>query len=108
MKQTVTKSMLIDSFARAGRKDQFSYDALSAIWEYLTELELDTGHECELDVIGICCEFEESTIQQAIDYYSLDLVIDKDGDIQEQVEEWFRDRTPVVYCDSDTIVYVQF
>lgn len=108
MKQTISKSMFIDSFAQSSRKDQFSYDALCAIWEYLTELELDTGEEYELDIIGICCEFAESTIQQAIEDYSLDLVIDKDGDIAEQVEEWFRDHTPVVYCDSDTIVYVKF
>lgn len=108
MKQTITKSMFIDSFVQFNRKDQFSYNALCAIWEYLTELELDTGEEYELDVIGICCEFAERTIQEVIDIYGRDLVIDKDGDIAEQVEEWFRDHTPVLYCDSDTIVYVKF
>jgi len=59
MKQTIDKGDFRDAFDRMGRGDQFSYEALGMIYDYLTALEDNSGHECELDVIGICCEFTE-------------------------------------------------
>ena len=106
MKQTITKSMFIDAFVKAGRKDQFSYDALCAIYQFITDIEYDTGEEYELDVIGICCEWTESTIQEVIDDYDID--IRWTDDVAQDVEEWLRDRTSVACADSDTIVYVKF
>lgn len=44
-----------DAFNKMGRGDQFSYDALSAIYEYLN----DIGEDYGLDVIAICCDFTE-------------------------------------------------
>ena len=41
------------------RPDNFSYEGLTALYDYLTELEEDLGEEMELDVIAICCEFTE-------------------------------------------------
>jgi hypothetical protein len=56
---TVTQSMFRDEFVRMGRKDQFSYEALGAMYDALIELEEDCGSEMELDVIAICCEYSE-------------------------------------------------
>ena len=44
---------------QAIRPNNFSYDGLGALFDYLIELEEDTGIELELDVIAICCDFEE-------------------------------------------------
>ena len=59
MFQDVNFSMFIDSFQRAGRKDQFTYLGLKAIYDYLTDLEYETDSDIELDVIAICCEYCE-------------------------------------------------
>ena len=69
MKQTVFQSDFRDAFERMGRKDNFSYDGLNALYEYLTDLEDDTGIENELDVIGLCCDYTE---YESIDEFNSD------------------------------------
>jgi hypothetical protein len=39
--------------------DDFSYDALEALYTYLDDLSDDIGEPIELDVIAICCDFAE-------------------------------------------------
>jgi hypothetical protein len=41
------------------RPDNFSYDGLEVLFEYLESYEEDCGEELELDVISICCEYTE-------------------------------------------------
>lgn len=41
------------------RKNQFSYDALKAIFAYYEELEDSTGEQVEFDLVGVCCDFTE-------------------------------------------------
>ena len=57
MKQNVSKSTFMDSFKI--RKDNFSYEGLDTLYDYLIDLELDMDKETELDVIAICCDFAE-------------------------------------------------
>lgn len=59
MVQNVSKSMFMDAFNRYGRKDQFSYNALSELYDYYESLGEDLGEEVELDVIAICCDWTE-------------------------------------------------
>jgi hypothetical protein len=59
MKQTVNSSDFHDAFERMGRGDQFSYEALDALFDYLEQYEEETGEEMELDVIALCCDFTE-------------------------------------------------
>ena len=59
MKTTINEYQFEQAFRDAGRGDNFSYDGLRALFEYIEELEEDTGEETELDVIGLCCEFTE-------------------------------------------------
>ena len=47
------------AFADCNRAFNFSYEALDALFEWLEELEDDTGVPYELDVIALCCEFTE-------------------------------------------------
>jgi len=71
MFQDVNFSMFIDSFQRAGRKDQFTYLGLKAIYDYLTDLEYEIGSDIELDVIAICCEYcEYGSIEELKGDYS--------------------------------------
>lgn len=76
MKQTVYLNDFRQAFHNAGRGEQFSYEGLETLYEYLTQYEDDTGEELELDVIALCCEYAEMTMQEIFDAYPevLDLI----------------------------------
>ena len=59
------------AFTDYDRADQFSYDGLGALFDWLDELSADTDTPYELDVIGLCCEFTEySNLTEIKDIYS--------------------------------------
>lgn len=59
MKTTVTKHDFREAF-RTLRPNNFSYEGLGKLFDYIEELEEDTGHpEVELDVIAFCVDFSE-------------------------------------------------
>jgi hypothetical protein len=59
MIQTINKSEFTSAFHKAGRGNQFSYEGLIALYDYLEQYEDDTGESMELDVIALCCEYAE-------------------------------------------------
>lgn len=59
MKTNVSKSDFRDAFQQMGRGDNFSYDGLGALYDWIEELDEGCGTESELDVIAYCCEFTE-------------------------------------------------
>lgn len=98
-----------DAFARAGRADQFSYDALEVLFDYLTDYEDQAGESIELDVIALCCEYKESTADEIIEYYDLDDTDLDDDDKYELAFNYINENT--AFCGvtkSQTIVYLQF
>ena len=72
MKTTVTFSEFHDSFKRMDRDGQFSYEGFRVLFEYFEQYEEETNEDIELDVIAICCDFEESDAQAIIESYSLE------------------------------------
>jgi hypothetical protein len=72
MKQTVNFYDFHDAFKRI-RPDNFSYEGLKALFDYLEDYEESCGEEMELDVIAICCDFTEDSVQDIADNYSIDL-----------------------------------
>lgn len=92
------------------RKDQFSWEALEAIYEYITELEGACGEETEFDPIAICCEWTEydNALEAANNYGS---EIDQDATDDEQEAEalkWLQDNTVVLELDNGGVVIQQF
>ena len=59
MIRTINQYDFIDAFKKMGRENNFSYDGLVALHEYLEMLEDDLGQPIELDVIALCCEYTE-------------------------------------------------
>ncbi len=59
MKTTINEYDFIEAFKSAGRENQFTSEGLVALFDYLDELEQETGEETELDVIALCCGFAE-------------------------------------------------
>lgn len=96
MKQTIYLNTFVDAFERFGREDQFSFDGLVALFNYLEELEEATGEEIELDVIALCVEFTE--------YESMeDLMEEYDVEEPEEVEH-----AVIAYLDNGGLIVHDF
>ena len=106
MKTTIYKALFIDAFTHSGRANQFSRQALELIFEYIEQLEQDTEEETELDVIGICCDYAESSASNLLGDHSIDF--DGEGDETDAVREYLHNHTVVVGETPDGFVYVQF
>lgn len=111
MKISVTESMFKDQFAAYGRGDNFSWAGLSALFDYLEEMEQDTGEEWELDVIALCCDFTESDIDAIANDYDLDLSDCLDLEDQfNTVLNYLESETTVIFSDENlgVILYGNF
>jgi hypothetical protein len=103
MKTTVYFSEFCDYFRKI-RPDNFSYQGLRILFDYLEEIDNSCGEESELDVIGLCCDFAESDWQTiAADYDSL-------SDCREKVEvlDFLADQGALIGETDSSIVYRQF
>lgn len=97
-----------EAFRLAGRGDQFSYEGLEVLFDYLEECSEDTN--IELDVVALCCEYYESSIEELISSYNID-VSDAEGDedeIEEIVEEYLNDNTSICGRVNGGFVYAAF
>ena len=60
MKEYVNEHTFRDRFMRSDTyKNQFSYEGLHALFQYIEQYEDDCGEEFEFDMIGICCDYTE-------------------------------------------------
>jgi len=73
MKQSVNFSAFVDAFRAYDRYDQFGYQALRVIFDYLEQYEQDCNEELELDVIAICCDYSTDHYKDIADNYKIDL-----------------------------------
>ena len=84
MKKTINIYDFREAFHKAGRGNQFTYDGLTALFEYIEEYEEATGEEIELDIIGLCCDYTE----------------------YERIEEFWLDYDQEDYPDEESIANV--
>tara|TARA_R110000851_G_scaffold103375_1_gene220380 strand:+ start:292 stop:684 length:393 start_codon:yes stop_codon:yes gene_type:complete len=83
----VVKTLNVHDFRQEfidyNRGEQFTDDALTALFEWLIELVEDTGEPYDLDVIALCCEFTEyvdlAEIQANYSCTQLDTIDDLQG-----------------------------
>ncbi len=80
MKQTVNIYTFREAFNRMGRGDNFSYEGLELLFDYLEECE-DERNESELDVVAICCDYSEETVEDIAEIYNVET---NDGYKQEE------------------------
>ena len=95
MKQTVNMYDFERAFKRCER-DNFSYDGLKALFEYLEEYEEGTGEEVELDVIALCCDYME--------YDSLNEYNDDYGTKYSEIDAIQNDTTLIKIDDNSFII----
>ena len=119
MFQTLNFTTFANAFRNSDRAEQFSYEALELIFDYFEEYESETGEQIKFDMIGICCEWAESTPRDIIKMYSLEDKIPQfeengahnytDAEVSQLVHEYLWDETQVAgITAAGTIVYVQF
>jgi hypothetical protein len=112
--ERVTETSFIDTFHAIGRGEQFSFTALRALYEYFDMLSEDIGEPIEFDPIAICCDFYECNINEVLTNYEipldeLDYLESLDPDhVAEVVGNWLRDRTQVLICEDDLVLYQAF
>ena len=99
-----------EAFRLAGRMDQFSYEGLEVLFDYLDNLSEDTGETIELDPVALCCEYYESSIEELIDRYNLhgSYVEGDENEIKAAVEEFLQDSTTICGETKDGFVYAAF
>ena len=108
---TIDKYSFADEFKRYNRQDQFSPKGLEVLFDYLDNLSEDTGETIELDVVALCCEYYESSIEELIDNYNIDLSeVDEDDpdSIIDVVREYLEYNTSVCGQVSDGFIYAAF
>ena len=109
MIQTVSLYDFRQAFHNMGRGEQFSYEALELIYDYLEECDSNS----ELDVIAICCDFSEGDFQEVANELDEDLIEETQGldedETAQLVAEKLEDKTFVLGVTSDnSIVYQNF
>ena len=111
MIKRITLNDFRNSFHEMCRGGQFSYEALELIYDYLEE----TEPECELDVIAICCEFQEEPWLDVIDHYDIqDCEENKEGldgldeNLKNKIRNYLNNNTSIIGETWDTVIYIQF
>ena len=92
------KTLNVDDFRQAfkdyNRSENFSYEGLELLFDYLEQYEEDCNSPIELDVIALCCEYSEMTKDELLESYeitihypSLNTEEEKEDIIQRHLEE---------------------
>jgi hypothetical protein len=94
----VTESVFRDYF-HSIRPDNFSYDALGILFEFFDD------DDFELDVIAICCDYEEADADEIRANYDLNEEAYSD---EESVKDWLEKRTLVIGETPSGFVFQAF
>jgi hypothetical protein len=107
MLQTVNVHDFRQAFRDCGRGEQFSYEALGCIFEYLEELEGDTGIPYELDVVALCCDISQMTADEVRAAYDIEADDDTNGDCDDVIK-YLNENTTIIDQTDNTILFFQF
>ena len=104
MKQNINEYQFRRAF-ETSRPNNFSYEALTALFDYLEEYEEETGQELEFDVIGLCCDFTEYEDLKEFqgEYYDI-----FQGDKYEDIEEIEEETIVIPIPNTDGFIIQQF
>ena len=107
--QTLGQGDFVQMFKESSRKEQFSVEALEAIFNYLDTYSEETGENVEFDIVGICCDWAEMTWQEIAQSYDVDLSQCTDNDERiGEVEDFLCKNTQYCELSNGSFVFVQF
>lgn len=102
MIQTINLSQFRDAFRSMGRKDQFTYEGLHALFDYMEEADPNA----ELDVIALCCGYSEDTAEDIAANYSIE--VDSIDELEDAVRAYLDENTTIVAETAFGFLYAQF
>lgn len=105
--QTLNVYQFRDAFRACGRNDQFSYEGLECLFDYLEEYSDSTGEPFELDVVALCCDFYEDTAEDIANNYSIDIEDMDEGEVVDAVREYLEENTSIVGEHSGNVFVYQ-
>ena len=110
MKTTIDFFDFREAFRNYDREISYTREGLTMLFYYLEELEADLGEEIELDVIAICCDYDENQWEDVAANYSIDLDDCEDEDDKiEAVRDYLSENTTLVGEPlPGTFLYVVF
>ena len=108
MKEEITESEFIHRFETMNRGNNFTYEGRRKLFEYLTNLEEDTGHIVELEIIAFCCDYNEyKDLKEYLGDYSTDLErkdYNSEEEYKEAVLEEISEKTTVIKIDEESFI----
>jgi hypothetical protein len=109
MKHTLTKYDFIEWMQQAPN-NPFSYNGLEILFDYLTDIEEESGQEIEFDPVAFRCDFTESPIEDILSENGI--TIDEDLTEEEKIEtalNLLKEKTIMLdITNKGTIVYQNF
>ena len=120
MKTTINEYDFLTAFRdwqSGAYKDNFSYNGLRALFNYLEEYEDSTDTEIDLDIVALCCDYtEHKDIYEFLKEYPNTLIktdkysYETDDNIEgyeEALLEELRDHTQVIEIDGSDSFIIQ-
>ena len=102
------------------RPENFTYEGLDALFEYLESYEESTGDNIEFDPIALCCEYSEfaNPLEAAQNYgYEECVDLEPHGSVDlievaelenKQAMEWLEERTQVIEVEGGRVIIQDF
>ena len=106
---TLSKGEFVERLT-ADKHARWSVEGAEALFEYLNEVSDEMVEPIEFDLVGLRCEYNEDTVDEIIDYHSLD-VSDAEDDEDEKtdlVRDFLESHTTIVGETSNGFVYAVF
>ena len=94
----INKERFCQAFIDMHCKDDFSYEGLSELYDFLTMDEANGDMGMELDVVALACKYREESVYNALESYNLESI--------DELEE----QTMIVWHDQENaiVLYQQF
>ena len=105
--KTFNEDDFINEFKAYNRQDNFSTDGLRILFESLEQTAIDCEMNIEIDVIALCCEYDEDSVINLINLYDIDVTDCDEYEKIEVVEDYLQYNTSV--CGSyedDGVTYI--
>ena len=105
--KTFNESDFINEFKAYNRQDNFSAEGLRILFESLEQTAIDCEMNIEIDVIALCCEYDEDSVINLINLYDIDVTDCDEYEKIEVVEDYLQYNTSV--CGSyedDGVTYI--
>jgi hypothetical protein len=97
MKKELTESEFIDLFDKYNRSENFTIKARSLLYDHLI-------YDNNINIISICCSYNEMTFNEALDYFNIDY--DEESELIETcVYNYLTKKTFVVGVTENSIIF---